>query len=119
MRQHTSSPVRQFVQCSRSDDRHFPKAGFRAIFTAFNTRQPICVALVEASRHSIGSPVDYVLLFCCLYDPMTGKYTVAIYRVLKMAGAGTLLLVLALIFFLNRSANKPAVGVSTAATAHR
>jgi protein SCO1/2 len=64
------------------------------------------LSLVEASKHTIGSPVDYVLLFCCPYDPMTGKYTVAIYKVLKLAGAGTLLLVLALIFFLNRSGNK-------------
>ena len=64
------------------------------------------LSLVEASRHKIGSPVDYVLLFCCPYDPMTGKYTVAIYKVLKLAGAGTLLLVLALIFFLTRSGNK-------------
>ena len=64
------------------------------------------LSLVEASRHAIGSPVDYVLLFCCPYDPMTGKYTVAIYNLLKLAGAGTLVLVLALIFLLNRSANK-------------
>ncbi|MBV8833983.1 MAG: SCO family protein [Acidobacteriaceae bacterium] len=64
------------------------------------------LSLVEASRHTIGSPVDYVLLFCCPYDPMTGKYTVAIYNLLKLAGAGTLVLVLALIFLLNRSANK-------------
>jgi protein SCO1/2 len=64
------------------------------------------LSLIEASKHTIGSPVDYVLLFCCPYDPMTGKYTVAIYKVLKLAGAGTLLLVLALIFFLNRAGNK-------------
>ena len=64
------------------------------------------LSLVEASRHRIGSPVDYVLLFCCPYDPLTGKYTVAIYNVLKLAGAGTLLLMLTLILFLNRSGNK-------------
>ena len=64
------------------------------------------LSLVEASRHRIGSPVDYVLLFCCPYDPLTGKYTVAIYNVLKLAGGGTLLLILALTFFFNRSGNK-------------
>jgi protein SCO1/2 len=64
------------------------------------------LSLVEASKHRIGSPVDYVLLFCCPYDPLTGKYTVAIYNVLKLAGAATLLLIIALIFFLNRSGNR-------------
>ena len=64
------------------------------------------LSLVEASRNTIGSPVDYVLLFCCPYDPMTGKYTVAIYNLIKLAGAGTLIVVLGLILFLNRSARK-------------
>ena len=64
------------------------------------------LSLVEASKNTIGSPVDYVLLFCCPYDPMTGEYTVAIYNLLKLAGAGTLILVLTLIVFLNRSAKK-------------
>ena len=33
------------------------------------------MALVEASKHKIGSPVDYVLLFCFHYDPTQGRYT--------------------------------------------
>lgn len=64
------------------------------------------LSLVEASRHKIGSPVDYVLLFCCPYDPMTGKYTVAIYNVLKLAGGATLVVLFALIFFMVRAGNK-------------
>jgi len=64
------------------------------------------LSLVEASAHKIGSPVDYVLLFCCPYDPLTGKYTVAIYNVLKLAGGFTLLCLAILVFFLVRSGDK-------------
>jgi protein SCO1/2 len=64
------------------------------------------LSLVEASAHKIGSPVDYVLLFCCPYDPLTGKYTVAIYNVLKLAGGVTLLGLAILVFLLVRSVNK-------------
>jgi len=64
------------------------------------------LSLVEASKHKIGSPVDYVLLFCCPYDPMTGKYTVAIYNVLKLAGGATILCLAGLVFFLVRSGKK-------------
>jgi len=34
----------------------------------------IRLALVEASNEKIGNPVDAVLLYCCQYDPTTGKY---------------------------------------------
>ncbi len=64
------------------------------------------LSLVEASKHRIGSPVDYVLLFCCPYDPMTGKYTVAIYNVLKLAGGVTILCLALLVFFSIRSSKK-------------
>jgi len=70
------------------------------------TPTDVRLSLVEASAHKIGSPVDYVLLFCCPYDPLTGKYTVAIYNVLKLAGGVTLLGMLAFIFFLSRSSKK-------------
>jgi protein SCO1/2 len=64
------------------------------------------LSLVEASAHKIGSAVDYVLLFCCPYDPMTGKYTVAIYSVLKLAGGATMSGLAILVFFLVRSGKK-------------
>jgi protein SCO1/2 len=66
------------------------------------------LSLVEASAHKIGSAVDYVLLFCCPYDPLTGKYTVAIYNVLKLAGSVTVLCMGGLVFVLMRSAKKRA-----------
>jgi protein SCO1/2 len=48
------------------------------------------LALVEASSERIGSPVDHILLYCMHYDPTTGKYGVVIMRVLRLAGLGTL-----------------------------
>lgn len=47
------------------------------------------LGLVEASQGKIGNPVDEVLLYCCQYDPMTGKYSFIISRVLKIAAAFT------------------------------
>jgi protein SCO1/2 len=64
------------------------------------------LSLVEASAHKIGSVVDDVLLFCCPYDPMTGKYTVAIYSVLKLAGIATILCIAVLVFFLVRASKR-------------
>jgi protein SCO1 len=49
------------------------------------------LSLVEASANKIGSPVDEILLFCFHYDPSTGKYGLAIMRVIQIAGAITVL----------------------------
>jgi protein SCO1/2 len=50
------------------------------------------LALVEASANRIGSLVDAVLLFCFHYDPATGKYGLLIMRVIRLAGAATVLI---------------------------
>ena len=64
------------------------------------------MALVDASQHKIGSPVDYVLLFCFHYDALQGKYTLAILNVLKLAGILTLLALAGLLYFLMRTEKK-------------
>jgi len=64
------------------------------------------MALVEASQHKIGSPVDYVLLFCFHYDPAQGKYTLVIINVLKIAAGLTVLLLAGLIYLLMRKDTK-------------
>ncbi|MBV9085225.1 MAG: SCO family protein [Acidobacteriaceae bacterium] len=65
--------------------------------------QDMRMALVDASKHKIGSPVDYVLLFCFHYDPATGKYTLAIVNLLKVAGCATVLALAGLLYFLMRN----------------
>jgi protein SCO1/2 len=47
------------------------------------------LALVEASNRRIGSLTDQLFLFCFHYDPLTGKYGVAIMRVIRVAGFAT------------------------------
>jgi len=49
------------------------------------------LGLVEASQGKIGNPVDEVLLYCCEYDPETGKYSFIIARVLQVGAAVTIL----------------------------
>lgn len=62
----------------------------------------IRLALVEASNEKIGSPVDAVLLYCCQYDPSTGKYSIVVSRILRIAGVVTLLCMGTLIITLTR-----------------
>jgi protein SCO1/2 len=50
------------------------------------------LGLVEAAAHTIGSPVDQLLLYCYHYDPLTGKYGVIIMNVLRLAGFATVLM---------------------------
>jgi protein SCO1/2 len=49
------------------------------------------LALIEAAAGTIGSPIDQFLLYCYQYDAATGGYTLAVRRVLRLAGLGTVL----------------------------
>jgi len=48
----------------------------------------IRLGLVEASQNKIGTPVDQLLLFCYHYDVSTGKYGAMVMRMVRVAGAG-------------------------------
>jgi protein SCO1/2 len=56
------------------------------------------LGLVEASHNQIGSPVDQVLLYCYHYDPVSGKYGLAIQRLLQVTGSATALALGAFLF---------------------
>lgn len=47
------------------------------------------LGLVEASANRIGSAVDQVLLFCFHYDPLQGKYGVAVMNFVRIGGVLT------------------------------
>ena len=64
------------------------------------------LGLVEASENRIGSPADQILLFCYHYDPSTGKYSVLVLRVLKLAAALTLLVLMTLFLVLKHKASR-------------
>jgi protein SCO1/2 len=51
------------------------------------------LGLVEAAQHRIGSPVDQILLTCYHYDPVVGKYNLAIMSVIRIAGLITVMAV--------------------------
>ena len=61
------------------------------------------LSLVEASARKIGNPVDAVLLYCCQYNPATGKYGVVISHILQLAGFATILTVGTVILMLSRA----------------
>jgi protein SCO1 len=60
------------------------------------------LALVEASRGSIGSVTDQLLLLCYHYDPSRGKYGFLIMDFLRAAGAATVAAVGLVVFVLGR-----------------
>lgn len=51
------------------------------------------LGLVEASNGKIGGPVEQVLLYCFHYDPRTGKYSMIVMNVLRLAGVATVTLI--------------------------
>ena len=60
------------------------------------------MALLEASAKKISNPVDLLILYCCSYNPAVGKYSVAVGRVLGIAGMFAVAVVLVMIFLLTR-----------------
>jgi protein SCO1 len=67
------------------------------------------LGLVEASQGKIGSPVDEILLYCCQYDPQTGKYSLIISRAIKVAAGVTVLCLGTMILVLFRGGQQAAV----------
>jgi protein SCO1 len=51
------------------------------------------LGVVEASENRIGNLVDQVYLLCYAYDPEIGGYGLVIQNVLRIAGAGTVLII--------------------------
>ena len=51
------------------------------------------LALVQSSADKIGTLADEIVLYCCKYDPNTGRYQALVARILQIAGAFTILVV--------------------------
>jgi protein SCO1/2 len=49
------------------------------------------LALLDATKEKIGSPLKRALLYCYHYDLATGRYSLAIMRIVQVAGAATAL----------------------------
>jgi protein SCO1/2 len=63
------------------------------------------LGLVDASARKIGTPVDQFFLLCYHYDPVTGKYSLVINNVLRLAALATTLLLGGLLLFLHKSSH--------------
>jgi protein SCO1/2 len=53
--------------------------------------QDLRLAVLDAMEGRIASPIKRVLLYCYHYDPANGRYTLAILRIVRLAGAATVL----------------------------
>ena len=60
------------------------------------------LALIEAADRKIGSPVDSVVLYCFHYDPASGKYSLAVMTLVRIAGVLTLVVGVAAIVWMRR-----------------
>ena len=60
------------------------------------------MALLEAGDKKISNPVDLLILYCCNYSPVVGRYSVSIVRILGIAGMITLVIVAGMVFLLTR-----------------
>ena len=65
------------------------------------------MALLEASAKKISNPVDLLILYCCSYNPVVGRYSVSIIRVLGIAGMITLFGMIGMIVMLTRKPSGP------------
>lgn len=60
------------------------------------------LAILDAQANKVSSPIERALLYCYHYDLSTGRYSLAIMRVVQLAGAATVFSIGTLIFVMTR-----------------
>ena len=60
------------------------------------------MALLDASEKKISNPVDLLILYCCNYNPVVGRYSVSILRILSLAGMFSVVAVIGMVVLLTR-----------------
>lgn len=60
------------------------------------------LALLAASAHRISNPVDLLILYCCSYNPVVGRYSVSVMRVLSIAAIFAVLILIGMLVMLTR-----------------
>ncbi|WP_157787539.1 SCO family protein [Pusillimonas noertemannii] len=58
-------------------------------------RKDVRLALIEASDEQVGSVIEQIQLLCSHYDPLAGRYTLAVMSMMRVAGVLTLLVLVA------------------------
>jgi protein SCO1 len=64
-------------------------------------------AIEKAAEEETGSFLRPVLLLCYQYDPATGRYSLAIYRIVQLLGALTVLILVAAVAYWVRKERRP------------
>lgn len=67
------------------------------------------LSLVEATDNRIGNFADQVLLFCYTYNPVTGRYSLLLMRVMQVAAGLTVTMIGGLLWLLVRNERRPTV----------
>jgi protein SCO1/2 len=60
------------------------------------------LSIIEASQGKMGSVIDHILLFCFRYDHLQGKYTWAVFNLVRVVGASSIVVLLAVVFWASR-----------------
>lgn len=60
------------------------------------------LALVEAGKGELGSPLQKILVRCYRFDPQTGQYNLAVMNLLRVAGGGSVLALAGAILWMRR-----------------
>jgi protein SCO1/2 len=77
------------------------------------------LALVEASRGKIGTPVDQLLLYCYHYDPVAGRYGAVVMNMVRLGGIAAVLVLAIFLSVMWRRDHREAVRAAAGAPAPR
>ena len=75
------------------------------------------LALVEASRGKIGSPVDQLLLYCYHYDPVAARYGAVVMNMVRLGGIAAVLILATFLSVMWRRDHREAVRAAGSAPA--
>jgi protein SCO1/2 len=82
----------------------------RYIFGIEPSPRDIQAAVAEAGQEKVGAASTWLPLLCYDYDAATGKYTLSIVRVMRLAGTATALGLASFVFLMFRRERRGAVG---------
>ncbi len=82
------------------------------------TQRDLQFAVMEASDEKIGTRTDQLLLYCYHYDPTTGKYGVAVMRMVRIAAGITVLALASFVTFMIRRDRRLQRGALLTAQGH-
>ena len=78
----------------------------RYIFGIDYSATDLRLALLDASTQKSATPIDQVFLLCYHYNPVTGKYDLAINNIIRIAGLGTVAALAGLVLWLSKRTEK-------------